>query len=186
MLTYTNRKNDTFCIQKVGNEKGTYNYRVIKYTEEVLKDNLLDSLSPQYEFYEQPFDGKVIIRKKIHSIFEQGEIDLVMNVLIKAQNHEYFQVEKHENYLMVYVGTLTKQDKNEMKNDEIFHRAQWFHEKIKISKTVEGIYQVLRYSNLLQFSNWIVIGSSKDLKALVEKFAPHVNNDSLLDFWEEV
>lgn len=185
MLTYTNRKNDTFCIQKVGTEKGTYNYRVIKYTDEVVKKNLLESLSPQYEFYEQPFDGKVIIRKKINSIFNQKEIDIVNQTLEIVQSKEHFHVENQEDCLMLYIGTLTKQDKMDMKNDEIFHRAQWFHEKIKITKTVEGDYQVLRYSNLLQFSNWIVIGSSKDLKALIEKFGPHVNQDSLLDFWEE-
>lgn len=185
MLTYTNRKNDTFCIQKVGTEKGTYNYRVVKYSKGIIKENLLDSLSPQYEFHEQPFDGKVIIRKKIHSIFDNEEISIVQKTLENVQNEEYFQVEKYEDFLMVYVGTLTKQDKIDMKNDEIFHRAQWFHEKIKVSKTVEGDYQVLRYSNLLQFSNWIVIGSSKNLKDLIQKFAPHISNDSLLDFWEE-
>lgn len=185
MLTYTNRKNDTFCIQRIDSQKGTYNYRVIKYTPDLKKENLLAYLSPQYEFYEQPFDGKVIIRKKIDSIFSKEEVQLVNEVLIQTQKNEFFQVEIHENYLMIYVGTLTKTDRKELNNEEFFQRAQWFHEKIKISKTVEGVYQILRYSNLLQFSNWIVIGSSRDLKALVEKFAPHINQDSLLDFWEE-
>ena len=72
-----------------------------------------------------------------------------------------------------------------MNYDEMYHRVQWYHEKIKIVKLEDGTYLIQRYSNLLRFMGWITMESGTDLKALITKFAPHINQDSLLNFWEE-
>lgn len=185
MLKYINRKQDTFCVQKLKNEKGSYNYRVIKYNDSLSTEDLLENLSPQYELYERPFDARVSIRKKFTSLFSSEEIEIVNEVLIAQELEEFFIIDTQEKELVIYLSSLTKKDKEAMNNHDMFHRAQWYHDKLKVVKSENGNFQIQRFSNLLQFMGWITIESGTNLKELITKYTAHINKDSLLNFWEE-
>ncbi len=185
MLKYTNRKQDTFCVQKLRSGTDVYNYRVIRYDDSLNSDDLLENLSPQYELYERPFDARVSIRKKFTSVFSNDEVKVVDTVLTNQNLEEFFIIDVQQNELVIYLSSLTKTDKENMNNHEVFHRTQWYYDKLKIAKLENGVYQIQRFSNLLQFMGWITIESGQNLELLIKKYAFHINKDSLLNFWEE-
>ncbi|MCP4521679.1 MAG: hypothetical protein GY827_08340 [Cytophagales bacterium] len=185
MLTYTNRKGETFCVEKKESKSGSgYTYHVILFDESSKEKALIDALSPHYELYERPFDARVIIRRKFASTITPEEYDLVVDVLQALDLPELFIVELLPDGLLLYLSTLTKEDKQSIQDTNLFHRAQWYHEKIKLIKEGE-VYKVQRYSNLLKHTGWITMESGSDLKPLLDKFLPHINQDTLLNFWEE-
>jgi len=125
--------------------------------------------------------GRLYFEKK-NSIFKNEEKRIVEKVLRKQTDIEDYIIDLEKDAILIYIAHLKK---SEFGFDfEHFKKIQSYIPKLRIVKENEN-YQMQRFCNLLNHYGWITMETSFDLKKLCETYFPHIDKESLLEFWIE-
>lgn len=182
LVTYINRKGEIHYLKAVLTAKGATRYYIVKNREKAKSKELVSEIPEDYEFYEFPEDGKVVFRKRQSSIFLNDEKRIVKEVLNQQIDIEDFIIDLEKDAILIYIANLKK---SEFGFDlEHFKQIQSYHPELRIVKENEN-YQMQRFCSLSSYYGWFTMESSFDLGKLCEKFFPHIEKDSLLEFWIE-
>lgn len=180
--TYTNRRDEVHYLKATLTTKGNTRYYIVKNRKNVDEKDLVTDIPDGFEFYEFPEDARVVLRKKQKSIFNNEEKKIVEEIVAKQAHIDEFIVDFEENALVIYNAHLNKSD---FKDDlETYKTILKFDEILRITKDNEN-YQMQRFCNLSNYYGWITMETNTDLKALCEKFCPHIGKESLFEFWIE-
>jgi hypothetical protein len=181
-ISYKNRKGELHYLKAVKTKKGGIRYYVVKNLKD--SDELLTQVPDGFEFHELPFDGQVVLRKKLQSTITDEEFAILDSVMKKHKTVKDYIIEKKANALMLYIAGHNRKDFFFYTNKQ-FKSIQRYDEKLIFGKDEDGLYEVQRYCYLGSIDDWITIGSSRDLKSLAEKYCYHIDKDSLYEFWFE-
>ncbi|MCT4639475.1 MAG: hypothetical protein N4A72_17350 [Bacteroidales bacterium] len=182
LVKYTNRKGEIHYLKAVLTSKGSTRYYIVKNKKNVNQNELLTEFPEGFEFYEYPEDGKVSLRKKQSSIFNEEEKNIVSKVLNKQNDPEDYIIDLEKDAMLIYIAHLKKDDFGS--DLEIFRKIQSFNVKLRVVKNNKD-YQIQRFCHLMNNYGWITLETSTNLEKLCEKYCPHIDKDSLLEFWIE-
>lgn len=184
LAEYVNRRGEFYYVKPVKASKGGIRYSIVRNRTKYDPETLLQSkdIPENYEFYENPEDGKVRFRKKIISIFTDVEKSVVEQVMKDHETADDYIIDLEKDCLKIYIGHLKVGD-YDWKSKEDFIQYQTYNEKLKLKKS-EGNYLMQRYSHFRNIG-WITMETSEELKYLCEKYCYHIDKESLLKFWIE-
>ena len=191
MLTYTNRKGDTYylhqCLTKKGNPKYFFSRK---------KDGkLLKTILKGYEIYENP-NGLVFLRKAQPKIFSDEEIAIVENGIRDYADLEFYKVDVKGNTIIIL---LPLQDVDAIKEvisqcsfitpaeiNRTLQRIITFAPEIQLILTdkEKHLFSLKRYC-YRGLGSWITLETSSDLKGLAKKYFKHLKKDSFFDLLPE-
>lgn len=180
LAEYINRKRESHYVKVVPTKTGKERYYIIKDKAKVNRFELLQDLPTGFEFYEYPFDARVVIHKVIKTNIDFFETEIVTNIMKSHKTVPDFIIDKEENNIAVYIAHLNLKDFPELK--ENFHLIQTFNQKLKFVK-MGMTFKAQRFCFLSSHYGWITMESSSDLKYLAEKYCYHIDKESLLEFW---
>jgi len=191
VLTYKNRKGDTYYLHEGRTKTGTP-----KYFFSTRKDGkLLERIPKGYEIYENP-NGLVFLRKEWTKVFSDEEIAIVENAMKDYTNLEFYRIDVKGNAIIIY---LPLQDVNAIKEvisqfrlntpAEINHTLQriiTFAPEMQLILTdkEKHLFSVKRYC-YRGLGSWITLETSSDLKVLVKKYLKHLAKESFFDLFAE-
>ncbi len=181
-ISYTNRKKDKFFAKMILSKKGTIRYYPVKDNPELNQNEIAETLPDNFEFYEHPSDGQVVIRKKINFIFTIDDVEILEKTMKNVDDGHGFIVDRDKNGVIIYIGRMRFEDFPEF--GENFHLAQSYNPKLRFEKA-DNKYKVQRFCFLSSHYGWLTMETNKNLQYLAEKYCPHINKLSLLDFWIE-
>ena len=92
-------------------------YYIIKNIVKVNKSELLQDIPSGFEFYEFPFDARVVIRKVIKSPISFSEIEIVNEVMKGREAINDYIIDKKVNGIMIYTARLNVNNFPELKEN---------------------------------------------------------------------
>jgi len=98
VLTYENRKGDTYYLHQGLTKKGNPRYVFSKQKE----DRVLQVIPRGYEIYENP-NGLVFLRRIQPKIFSDEEIAIVENGIRDYADLEFYKVDVKGNAIIIYL-----------------------------------------------------------------------------------
>ncbi|MFD2784557.1 hypothetical protein [Hymenobacter rubripertinctus] len=183
-LSYTNRRQETYYIRAARTAKGGTRYYVIKDFTRYPATEILDALPPGFEWYEYPYDGKTTLRKIVPTRVPPAMLETVRELTTRYSPREVLGFDVEPDAVTVYEYPYGPAEM-EMLLPEILKFAYLMPVLRFVLLPGGGGYQVQRICQYPGLEGWITLETSPDLEALVTKFAPHIGQDSLVDFWME-
>lgn len=184
-IKYTNRKGDDYYIKVTLSKKGNKRYYVVRNIEKYDASQLLHEIPEGFEFYELPYESKVVFRKIIKSKFSDAEKEVVSKIMDDLDSPYGYLLDLEEKTMTIYLGHLTREEMD-WATDEQFRRIQSYNPKLGFQKEKETEkYQIFRTCAMPGYPEWIIMETHEDLKYLAEKYCPHIDKESLLKFWIE-
>jgi len=181
-VKYVNRKGQAHYLRAVTAKKGDTRYYIIKNPEKYPDTELLESLPAGFEFYEQPSEALVVLRKNLQTNITPGEKEILEKVMQQHETVDDYIIDTEANTLLVYTAHFYRE---EFESDEQFKFFQAYNAKLRFEKTDTGKYLAQRFCQLSKYYSWITLETSEDLAALAQKYCYHIDKESLLDFWIE-
>lgn len=182
-LCYTNRKGHNHYVRAATTKKGGTRYYIVRHPERYADDELLLQLPEGFEFYEHPFDARVVLRKKLKSKITEDELAIVDQVLSEHETVRDYLLDRDKESIFVYQTGHTEADT--FYDKELFRLIQQYDAKLRFRKTEEETYQAQRFCHLSRYYGWIILETSPHLGDLAQKFCYHIDKESLLEFWIE-
>ncbi|HXG83295.1 MAG TPA: hypothetical protein VNI84_04625 [Pyrinomonadaceae bacterium] len=181
-LEYENRKGEKHYVKWVKTRKGGTRYYIVKNKRN--PGELLDEMPQGFEFYEFPFDALVTFRKIKKSNITDEEFSILDSVMKRHETVKEYIIDREENALTLYISG----DYGEIRSflrDEDFRKMQQYDEKLRFEKNKNSGFRAQRFCFISKYYGWIAMETSEDLKYLAEKYCPHADKESLLEFWIE-
>ena len=183
LLKYTNRKGSDHYLRAAQTKKGKARYYIVKNLEKFSKSELLKEMPKGYEFYEDPDDARVCIRKIITPLFSIEEKKIVDEFMKKHDFIKDYIIELEKEVLTIYTAHMTKDEFPTLSN-EFLILNQSYNPQLVFAKK-EGNYIVHRRCHLGRYPDWIPLETNSKLDVLAKKFTFHIGKESLLKFWIE-
>jgi hypothetical protein len=180
---YINRRKEAHYLKSVLTKNGKERFYIVKNKSKFNPDELLLDIPSGFEFYEFPNDAQVVLRKKLHTNINYGDIQIVDKIMQNHRTATDYILDKDQNGIIVYVGHMSVDDFPELK--ERFHLIQSYNETLRFEKVNEDLYKAQRFCHISRHYGWITMESNEDLEYLAEKYCYHVDKESLLEFWIE-
>lgn len=181
---YQNRRGESHYIKVVPTKKGKLRYYIVRDVSKYTEDELIDIIPQGFEIYESPEEGRVVLRKRIHSKITEFELEIIEEAIEAETEIGDYILDKEQDAIMVYVASLTLADT--LTDDEAFLRKiQRYFAELRFEKLSEEKYCVQRFCSLSRYYGWITIETHSNLSYLGEKYCPHIKKESLLQFWIE-
>jgi len=136
-----------------------------------------------FEFYEHPFDARVVLRKKLKSKITEDELAVVDQVMSEHETVKDYLLDRDKESIFVYQTGYTEADT--FYDKELFRLIQQYDAKLRFRKNDEETYQAQRFCHLSHYYGWITLETSPHLGDLAQKFCYHIDKESLLEFWIE-
>jgi len=191
VLTYENRKGDTYYLHQGLTKKGNPRYVFSKQKE----DRVLQVIPRGYEIYENP-NGLVFLRRIQPKIFSDEEIAIVENGIRDYADLEFYKVDVKGNAIIIYlplqdVGAIKEViSQSTLKTPaEINHILQsmiTFAPEMQLILTdkEKRLFSLKRYC-YRGFGSWITLETSSDLESLAKKYFKHLEKESFFDLLPE-
>jgi len=191
VLTYENRKGDTYYLHQGLTKKGNPRYVFSKQKE----DRVLQVIPRGYEIYENP-NGLVFLRRIQPKIFSDEEIAIVENGIRDYADLEFYKVDVKGNAIIIYlplqdVGAIKEViSQSTLKTPaEINHILQsmiTFAPEMQLILTdkEKRLFSLKRYC-YRGFGSWIILETSSDLESLAKKYFKHLEKESFFDLLPE-
>ena len=188
-IQYVNRKGKIYYLHQGKTKTGKPRYYLSMKSE----GNLVDSMPPEFEIYENPINAHVVLRRCLPKLITDDEINIVEQGLKKLTKLDYYIVDCKKNIISIYT---VDQDVEALR--ESFERYN-LQKEISIEDLLK---QILSYSERLQFiledrekrtfitkrycylgsiDDWIEIGSPDTLENQVKKYVKHLGKDSYFE-----
>jgi len=192
VLTYTNRKGDTYYLHQGLTKKGNPKYFFSRKKD----GKLLEKVPEGYEIYENP-NGLVFLRRAQPKIFSDEEIAIVEKGIRDYADLEFYKIDPKGNTIIIF---LPLQDVNSIKEavslcsikppEEItrmLHKIITFAPEMQLILTDKDkrLFSLERYCYRGPRSHWITLDTSSDLKSLAKKYFKHLAKESFFDLFAE-
>jgi hypothetical protein len=181
-ISYENRKGELHYIKAAQTKKGGTRYYIVKNLNN--PDELINEMPPDFEFYEFPADGLVSFRKIKSSNITDEDFSVLDSVMKNHETVKDYIIDKEENALMLFISGHLRNDFLEL-DDKWFRQIQRYDDKLRFEKRNNREFLAQRFCFISRYYGWITMETSEDLKYLAEKYCPHVDQESLLQFWKE-
>jgi len=182
-VKYVNRKGQANYLRAVTAKKGGTRYYIIKNPEKYPNTALLDNLPEGFEFYEQPSEALVVLRKTLQTTITPEEKEIVAEVMRKHETVDDYIIDTEANAILIYIAHLSREEFGF--DEEHFQLIQSHNDKLRFEKTNPETYKAQRFCHLSNYYGWITMETSSDLKYLAQKYCYHIDKESLLEFWIE-
>ena len=182
-LSYTNRRQQTYYVRAVKAKKGGVRYYLTKDFTAYPPDEILEAMPAGYEWYEYPEDGKTALRKIVPSTVPPAILAQLRELLPQHSAHPVLHCHLEPAAVTVYEYPYSAEDLG-VSPDQL-HRMIYLAPVLRFVPLPDGRCQVQRICHYPGLDGWITMETSADLAALVAKFAPHIGQESLLEFWIE-
>ncbi|MBT2558222.1 hypothetical protein J7E24_10535 [Hymenobacter sp. ISL-91] len=183
-LSYTNRRQETYYIRAARAKKGGVRYYVIKDFTKYPAEEIPDQLPDGFEWYEYPEDGKTTLRKVVPTRVPAAMLATVRELTTRYSPREVLHFDVEPEAITVYEYPYGP-DELGMPLADIL-KFVYFSPVLRfVLLPGGGSYQVQRICQYPGLEGWIALETSPDLAALVTRFAPHIGQESLVDFWIE-
>jgi len=188
VVTYTNRKNDTYYLHEGRTKAGTPKYFFSKKKD----GKLLERIPEGYEIYENP-NGLVFLRRAQPRIFSDEEIAIVENGMRDYTDLEFYKIDTKANAIIIY---LPLQDVDGIKEvisqfslntpAQINHTIQRIirfapEMQLILTDKEKRLFSLQRYCYRGPTGHWMTLESSSDLQSLAKKYFKHLGKDSFFD-----
>ena len=192
VLTYTNRKGDTYYLHQGLTKKGNPRYIFSKQKD----DNVLKVIPRDYEIYENP-NGQVFLRKSRPKIFSDEEIAIVENGVRNYTDLEFYKVDVRGNAIIIYlplqdvdvfkeVASLSSLRTPEQINALIHKFITFFPEmQLILTDKEKRLFSLKRYCYRGATDHWLTLETSSDLESLAKKYFKHLEKESFFDLLSE-
>lgn len=107
---YINRKKEPHYFIAKATKYRKERFYIVKDKTKYTKFDLLADIPKEFEIYEYPEDGRVVLRKILKSTITQDEME-------RHQTVKDYLLNKTENSIIVYLGHLDKEDGWAMRNN---------------------------------------------------------------------
>ncbi|MFL7871433.1 MAG: hypothetical protein AB8I58_21575 [Anaerolineales bacterium] len=189
-VTYTNRKDKTYYLHQGTTKKGNPNYFFAQRDE----GNLIDTIPPGYEIYENP-NAQVFLRRKRAPIITDEEVATVKAGMQQYCRLERFIIDVKKNAIIIYtpdqdvdllVDTLDSFRKPGGRSAkavvEKFLTYSPMLQFILIDKD-QRLFETQRYSFLGSIDDWMTIDYEGKLPKLVKTYVQHLGEDSFYELY---
>jgi hypothetical protein len=191
MVTYTNRKGQTYYLRQGQTSKGNPKYHFAQHQE---GGDLVDEIPAGYEIYENP-NGRVFLRRIPAQTITPEEVTAVRGGMQRYGHLERFIIDVKKNAILVY----TPDQDVDMLLDALSSIAGLIpggaQEKLESILTyspmlqfvlvdkANRLFQAYRFTFFSDFDDWMPIGTEGDLPALVKEYASHLEQDSYYELY---
>ena len=188
-VQYVNRKGDTYYLHEAMTRTGKAKWFFSTKTE----GRLADSVPPAYEIYEN-HNAQVFLRREVPVLVTAEEIAVVEQGLRKRAKLTYYFIEARKDSIIVYLSNQNTEflEGSVSSRFGITDRARLFTEmqryltyspEMRFTLADEGRrdFVVERWCYLGSIDDWIALGGSGSLSALVAKYVPHLGQDSFYE-----
>ena len=189
-ITHTNRKGKTYYLHQGTTRTGKPNYFFALYDE----GNLVDTIPPGYEIYENP-NGQVFLRKIRPQLITPEEIATVETGIQQHTRLESHIIDVKKDTIFIYTP-----DQDVYTSSQFFkmfprasveqftasiqrHRTYSAMLKFILVNKKERLFQTHRYSFRGPVDDWISIGGHAKLPDLVSTYVPHLGEDSFYNLY---
>lgn len=187
-----NRYGEPYYIKPKTTKTGKTTYTLTKKKSE----DCLNRIPKGFEVYERPDTGIMYIRKIIPSKLTKKDKQILERQLKKNKALAGFSILEKGKIITIFI---TEQSQTERLGNifgkylnlkggslqlKALNRLQKYDARLQIKieeKGKEKHYTFYRYCYRGVVDDWVVIGTGQDLKALAEKFIPHLGQDSYFE-----
>lgn len=192
VLTYENRKGDTYYLHQSLTKKGNPRYVFSKQKD----DKVLQAIPGGYEIYENP-NGLVFLRKIQPKIFSDEEMAVVENGIRDYADLEFYKVDVKGNAIIIY---LPLQDVDAIKEvvslsslktperiNNLIHKFITFGPEMQLILTdkEKRLFSLKRYCYRGETDHWLTLETSSDLESLAKEYFKHLEKESFFDLLPE-
>ena len=189
-MTHTNRKGKTYYLHQGTTKKGNPKYFFARRDE----GDLVDTVPPGYEIYENP-NAQVFLRRKRDPIITEEEVATVKAGMQQYCRLERFIINVKKNAIIIYtpdqdvdllvetLDTLRKPGGRSAKAVvKKFLTYSPMLQFILIDKE-QRLFEVQRYCFLGSIDDWMTIDYEDKLPTLVKTYVQHLGEDSFYELY---
>lgn len=192
VLTYENRRGDTYYLHQGLTKKGNPRYIFSRQKD----DKVLKTITRGYEIYENP-NGLVFLRKIQPKIFSNEEIAIVENGIRDYADLEFYKVDVKGNAIIIFlplqdvdaikeVASLSSLKTPEQINDLILKCITFGPEmQLILTDKEKRLFSLKRYCYRGATDHWLTLETSSDLESLAKKYFKHLEKESFFDLLPE-
>ena len=103
-VEYVNRRRDKYFIKTAPTKAGKIQYCAVKNVSKIDPKDLLQEIPAGYEFYENPRDTKVVLRKIPRYNITDSEVEIVKSAMKTHASVSDYIVEKAADHIIIYTG----------------------------------------------------------------------------------
>lgn len=190
-VTYTNRRGKTYYLYQGQTSKGNPKYHFSQSQE---SDNPVDAIPTGYEIYENP-NGQVFLRRIPAQIITAEEVTAARDGMRKYSHLERFIIDVRKDAILVYTpdqdadllleafsslaGRIPRGAQERLEAILTYSPMLRF---VLVDKT-NRLFQTYRFSFLGDIDDWLPIGTPGALPALLQEYAPHLEQDSYYELY---
>jgi len=149
----------------------------------ILKHASFVQIPAGFEFYENPRDAKVVLRKIPRYNIADAEVEIVESVMKKLDAVEHYIVEKGADHITIFTGNSTNMDFSEHPEWRTYYILHQNYDDVMRFEKVRKTWHAQRFCYRSRVDDWITIGHGKDLRELAETFCPHIERDSFYELY---
>ena len=187
-FSYTNRQQKTYYVRAVPTKTEKIRYYL---TQDPKAEDLITEVPEGFEVVEYPFDGKVVIRKKVpvHTTSEEQAIvrkameaySPVKDFIITAERGGIaVSISQFSNYFDQLYLSAAEAREQFGERVHVWKKYDWTMTFELLDKKTRK-FQVIRRAFVAQDA--VAIDEGTDLEALAKQYCYHVGRESLLKFW---
>jgi len=195
MYEYRNRKGDLYLLQQTESKTGKPRY----YFGRNMKGTPVEEIPDGYEVYEKPDTAQVYCRKAKPTAILPVEKEIVSEAVERLSPAELFLVDVEPDSLVVYLPNTDRQEARSLANEIVgdmgffarrveqavtnmvsrsqFHKAMRF----SLADKDQRLFEVERWCFRGSIDDWIYLDGPAELSDLVEKFTPHLGDESFYE-----
>ncbi|MCG1027276.1 hypothetical protein J5S49_03080 [Virgibacillus halodenitrificans] len=179
-LSYTNFRGEAYYLHSSTTKKGNLTYHFSKK----VKDNAIDQLPNGYEIYENP-NGKVYLRKEQKQIVNEQEIQTIKESLKKHSPIKDIKLDVKKEYIYIYYANKELGEVLPFTDSHTQDKYKQYETELRLELIDEDerCFVMERFCFLGDIDDWIDLEDSTDLEALLAKYAPHIGQETLFEFW---
>ncbi len=121
-LSYTNRCGNTAYIRVVSTNKGGLRYYI---TKDPKSPDLLEEMPSGFEFYEHPYDARIVFRKRVIAKITETERQIVESAMFALSDVKDFKVISEGHNLVIYISQFSSIAGQEPNLSAEETRQQW-------------------------------------------------------------
>jgi hypothetical protein len=190
-IQYINRKGKIYYVHQGKTKTGKPKYYLSMKSE----GNLVDSMPPEFEIYENPINAHVVLRRCLPKLITDDEINIVEQGLKKLTKLDHYIIDCKKNIISIYTvdqdvealrETLELYNQNQQKDlsiEDLLKQTLSYSEHLQfiLEDHEKRIFITKRYCYLGSIDDWIEIGSPDTLENQVKKYVKHLGQDSYFE-----
>ncbi|MCB0560714.1 MAG: hypothetical protein H6573_28315 [Lewinellaceae bacterium] len=185
---YTNRQGKVHYFKAIRTKKGGIRYYITKNPD---SEDLITKVPGGFEVTEYPYDGRVVIRKKVPVYVTQEEVAIVQKAMKAQSPVKDFIITAEKGGIAISISQFshyfdglypTAEETKELwgENVNLWKKYDWIMTFELLDKKKRS-FQVIRKANVEYDA--VPIDEGPDLNTLAEKYCYHIGRESLLHFW---